>query len=787
MNPLSPLTYYLRHKRSALLLVGLIALTTIGLYVMAAVLDTIPARGQYIYLTKVSRVYPADGDTLEAGVIAQIETHPDVARVIPDNGLSLAPPTLIGSDHFRLMGVSQEDAQYLIAHYGARLKEGRLFEPRTNEIVLAEETARALGVKIGSQISRSIDEMYYASVPTPLVVVGILEANPPVRSGPGIRVGFASREYLDSHESFAPRIHGILVVAKEGREEAVEQFLDTTIASPHTGTETYRQELRFIKMGQVMLYVLFGIVNCVVTVIVSLVVGVINRIAMLQRVEEMGLLHALGYHKKRLIRRLTSETAAVTAIGWAAGIGLAFLALYGLKVSFYYARGMELNLANFAPFWLVLPTPLVVVAFASGSVRRILGRLDAVAIVERGKLSIEATGSAMQKTKKSSVKPLSSWTFYLRHRRRGIMLAASMALMILGIAFPIFILTASVNAMDPDFTHLRYVSVVSAARGGEIDPNTAAQIRSHPAVARIVPTVLIQLRVIVPPGGESEVDIYGVTEDDLTALMALFELEMVEGRLPQPRSNEIVIPRAAALNRGLRVGDKVGQPIPKTQTNLMGEDDIPMQMEIVGLLNRDDLWIGFASREYLESHELTAGRPPRWLIVPVEGRKTELDTWLEGNIASSQMHVSTYDAIRNQFRQVLQGLSILFAAVEFLIAAVAAIALAALNTIFFAQRRDEFGILHAVGRSRLWLIRRTMKETGSTAAIAWLTGAAVCVAGLGAMQALVYAPRGLSLRFFDITPWLFTLPIPLAVVLVSAGTIAWMLRRLDPVLIIEGR
>ena len=110
MNPLSPLTYYRRHKRSALLLAALVALTTVGLYVMAAVLNTIPARGQYIYLTKVSRVYPAAGGALEPGVIAQIETHPDVARVIPDNGLSLAPPTLIGYDRFRLMGVSQEDA-----------------------------------------------------------------------------------------------------------------------------------------------------------------------------------------------------------------------------------------------------------------------------------------------------------------------------------------------------------------------------------------------------------------------------------------------------------------------------------------------------------------------------------------------------------------------------------------------------------------------------------------------------------------------------------------------------
>jgi ABC-type lipoprotein release transport system permease subunit len=787
MNPLSPFTYHRRHKRSALLLGALITLTTTGLYVMAAVLDTIPARGQYIYLTKVSRVYPATGDTLEPGVIAQIEAHPDVARVIPDNGLPLAPPTLIGSDLFRLMGVSQGDARYLMAHCGVRLKEGRLFEPHTNEIVLSEETARALGVEIGSQIARSVDDVYYASVSTPLVVVGMLEADPSVSPGPGVRLGFASREYLDSHESFAPREQSVLVVAREGREQAVEQFLDTTIASVRTETETFQQELRYIKMSQVMLYVLFGVVNCVVAAVVSLVVGVINRIAMVQRVEEMGLLYAMGYPENRLVRRLTLETAAVTAMGWVAGIGVAFLALYGLKVSFYYARGMELDLANLMPLWLIFPMPLVVIAFTSGSARRIFKYLDAVAIVERGKLGVEEPGGRERKVRKSSIKPLSSWTFYLRHRRRGIMLTVSMALMILGIALPIFLLLASASAMEPDFTHLHYVSQVSAARGGALDPGVATRIRSYPAVGRIIPAVLLQLRVIVPPGGEAEVDIYGVAEDDLAALMALFELDLVEGRLPRRRSNEIVIPRAAALNRGLRVGDKVGQPIQDAQADLMGEDDIPMEMEIVGLLNRDDLWIGFSSREYLESHELTAARSLRWLVVPVEGHKAELDAWLEGSVASSWVRVSTYDATWNEFRQAVQGLSLLFAAVEFLIAAVAAMALAALNYVFFAQRREEFGILHATGRSRSWLVLRTAKETGTTAGIAWLIGAAMCVAGLSAMQALIYAPRGLSVSLFDVTPWLFTLPIPLTVILVSAGTIGRMLRKLDPVAVIERR
>ena len=46
MKPLSPLTYYRRHKRSTLLLVVLIVLATIGVFAMVAVLDSIPQRAQ---------------------------------------------------------------------------------------------------------------------------------------------------------------------------------------------------------------------------------------------------------------------------------------------------------------------------------------------------------------------------------------------------------------------------------------------------------------------------------------------------------------------------------------------------------------------------------------------------------------------------------------------------------------------------------------------------------------------------------------------------------------------
>jgi hypothetical protein len=129
----------------------------------------------------------------------------------------------------------------------------------------------------------------------------------------------------------------------------------------------------------------------------------------------------------------------------------------------------------------------------------------------------------------------------------------------------------------------------------------------------------------------------------------------------------------------------------------------------------------------------------------------------------------------------------LFVAVESIIAIIAAVALAALNHIFFAQRREEFGILYAIGRSRPWLVFRTFRETGSAVGLAWLLGATVCMAGLLVAQDAIYGPRGLSLNLANLTPWLFTLPIPLVVIAVSSGTIGRMLRKLDPVATIERR
>lgn len=145
-NPLAPTTYYLRHKASALVQIAIIGLATVGVFVLVSVLDAVPMRANVSYLVKLCRVTPTGG-TLDPGVVSQVQAHPGVERAIPDNGLLISLPTLLGTESQRLLGVSPEDAQALMQYCGVRLKSGRMFEPRRNEFVLSEEVARALDLE----------------------------------------------------------------------------------------------------------------------------------------------------------------------------------------------------------------------------------------------------------------------------------------------------------------------------------------------------------------------------------------------------------------------------------------------------------------------------------------------------------------------------------------------------------------------------------------------------------------------------------------------------------------
>jgi ABC-type lipoprotein release transport system permease subunit len=316
-----------------------------------------------------------------------------------------------------------------------------------------------------------------------------------------------------------------------------------------------------------------------------------------------------------------------------------------------------------------------------------------------------------------------------------------------------------------------------------------AQIRTHPAVERVIPSGDFGwLEAVVPPFGYADVRTYAVSAEDMAYLVELYDLKLKEGHLPRPRTNEVIISEATAQNRNLKVGDIIGDP---DHPAYPGAEAMSFELVISGIFARptaseDENWLAFMSLEFLTglrgfSNELAL------LVISKAGEKAVLEDWLESEIADHQVGVTTYRSVATRAKEETQTLLLTTALIETVVIIAATSALAILNYIFVIQRGPEFGVLHALGHSRLYLVWRTMRETIFVIGIAWGLSLMLCLAELLYLQFALFDPRGLRLNFFNPLPWLFTVPIPVTVLIVTIGTIVWRSFKLDPVAIIEGR
>jgi ABC-type lipoprotein release transport system permease subunit len=787
MNPLSILTYHVRHKRLASLLAGVQALAVTGLYLLVGLVHESYVAPYYTVnqaMERFSLVQPDPETAADPGAVERIRTAPDVERVVPQANLSVGLPNTGGLYFtFRLIGLRQEDLPAVLERCGAELQSGGWLQPGTNGMLLSEDVAAAYGLGLGDTISRSQDEDFFGAVVQPLKLVGILRSD--------VRLGILSYEYLTESEAYARRAErGLLVLSRPGRERAADEFLgremegsDAEILGPAWVDKVRREQ----ETGMTLF---FAPVILLITGAVALVVTAIHQITLSRRLPEFAVLHAVGRAKRWLVRRLAWETAGLSVAGWLAGIGFSAAAMATLSRYLYAPKGFPFSGFQEAAVLLTAFVPLAVVGITLITVARLFARMDTVAVVERGEWSMEGSGPRMKSGAFSRPSPLSSATFYRRHVRRAVLTVGAIALMVLGIALFFFVVAAVFGVAKPGFAGMRWMSMLTSD-GGEPVPEYVPELESNPAVERVVPADLVYaLDMLMPPMYlVSPLETYAVAAGEIPYLVELNRLTLAEGELPAAGSNQIVIPWAAARNRGLSVGDELGVAgsLPYADAPIL-----PSGLVVSGIFapaedQAEEVWMSFMSREFIESDPGGWKAMPALLVAAEPGRKDELDAWLEDGIDGGGVTVRTFGRQQASYREIVTLAYASIALMESIITAIAAAALAGLNYVFITQRTAEFALLNALGFSRKGLVGRVMGESLFTAGIAWLLGALGCAAIVLYLQQGVYAPMGFRLDIWNPTPWLFTLPIPLAILAVGAVSVSWMFARLDPVTVIERR
>lgn len=379
MNPLSAFKHHLKNKKKAIFLCLPVVLGVTIIYLLQMliisqyqIIDRTYVEPQKIYSSVAAKTRVIDDRTINS--IFSIKS--DCERVIPWVSQYTYIETVINNGiGSKVITVKQTDMEWLISKLNLRVKEGRLPEAGTNEIILHSVVAKNKNLKIGDRIGGSIQKN--ESLEGDMVIVGLLE-------GESI-VSFNSLEYWMNMNQVVSDDYstGILIVPKEGKENEVD-YVISNIDAQGLDVRTYdivSQQNRIDRKG---IDIILVVVNIVVIIIITMCTGFISYIHMLQRRSEFGILGAIGYTSQNIINRVFNETLWINIAGLALGILVSVFIGLLLNLFIFIPIGLHLSLVKLDYMIEAVCVPLFACIFSLFPIRRVMEDMDPIAIIEGG-------------------------------------------------------------------------------------------------------------------------------------------------------------------------------------------------------------------------------------------------------------------------------------------------------------------------------------------------------------------------------------------------------------------
>lgn len=375
-NPLRATTFLLRNKGKSLPLAGVVVLSVLLVAGIVAIMDSIPLSIETIYAH--SRFYlglTPRGDatrTPELREIVRKESPVPLDRIVTCRATEAEVQSIVGPFVFATLGLSQDDMRYFVARAGGGRIEGRYPKADEAEALVSEPVARNLGLGLGDALLSPKKSEAYS--PMEVRVVGIVHTPEWYMLAP--------IEYLRTYHF--PPVDLLLVFAQDPSRQ--NEFDHWAVARfKKEGARIYAH-FRLLEETQKMFSTLYRILDLVIGMliaVVTLMIALLMNIHLGQRVQEFGLLQALGYTRAVLLRRVVAESLLVIVGGWLAGVAVSVGLLWLTKVALMDPKAFAIDVFDPRAISSTTPIPLAILLASSWTVYQRLWKFDPVAVVER--------------------------------------------------------------------------------------------------------------------------------------------------------------------------------------------------------------------------------------------------------------------------------------------------------------------------------------------------------------------------------------------------------------------
>lgn len=306
------------------------------------------------------------------------------------------------------------------------------------------------------------------------------------------------------------------------------------------------------------------------------------------------------------------------------------------------------------------------------------------------------------------------------------------------------------------------------------------KIEKQDFVERIIPLVYDGIYIKNNVGGNTDTMLFGVNQDDMELLIKSLDVNVKAGRLPASGTNEIALHWRVAANKDLHIGDNIGHQADSDE-RLEGE------YRIVGILEGDPI-VSFATPEgMMGSSDIDYNELKKYgiCIIPQEKQLEKLNSFL-AEVKEPETRIYTFETGTKSYHSSQDVLDLTLNLMSVILSLVLSLMLGLISYIFYYQRRSEFGILYALGFTGRMILQQIIAEISIMIVGGALLGIAASIVCALILNQCIFLPEGNPLNIWNIEYLKNVIYIPLSAVIFSLIPVWKMMKRLDPISIIEG-
>lgn len=371
--------YYLSNKRRGISLIFVMALTVFSIYFVTSLVQSIFSTVEYsniACLNDFSFVYPVGGSSfLSDETVEKIQKDDSVKKAYPILLEYTVINNIFGTTSGYAAFMEEADIKEIFNDYSLTVTEGRLPEENSYELIMHEDMLKNKGLSVGDTFGSAVDEG--EQIDGKYMITGAFSGNSYMAFG---TKSYKQKELEELGLDFKNTTFGLLVTPKADLD-AMNTMLDT-MSHDEAAAMTLSYAQKTLKDNVSSIKFLMAVIVIVIAVSISAAVCIVLETTYNDRMEEFGILYAIGYKKSWLFRNIIAEIVVLVFISWILGLILSYGVLSLVAKSVFEPMGQMLSIVSIQS---LLYTIIVMVVFVVVTILVTIlkfAKKDLIAIIE---------------------------------------------------------------------------------------------------------------------------------------------------------------------------------------------------------------------------------------------------------------------------------------------------------------------------------------------------------------------------------------------------------------------